>query len=150
MHPGIYPGYYPTKNLCKFCRTFIPVPGTFGSSLHDIHTRTPEILEVLYARDHNTRGTGTACFVPARNFREFCTPAPQHRELVEVLQDFRIRTRNFWKICKIPIPLPGTSATRVRLWHNTRGTGVPLLQYPGSPVLFQVKSEVCTLCVMMS
>ena len=30
---GIYPGYYPTKNFCKFCRTFIPVPGTSVSSV---------------------------------------------------------------------------------------------------------------------
>ena len=30
-----------------------------------------ELLEVLYARCHNTRGTDTACFEPARNFCEF-------------------------------------------------------------------------------
>ena len=30
---GIYRGYYPTNNCCKFCRTFIPVPGTSGSSV---------------------------------------------------------------------------------------------------------------------
>ena len=32
---GVYPGYYPTKNFCEFCiyRTFIPVPGTSGSSV---------------------------------------------------------------------------------------------------------------------
>ena len=32
-YPGIYSGYYPTNNLCKFCRTFIPVPGTSVSSV---------------------------------------------------------------------------------------------------------------------
>ena len=47
---GIYPGYYPTKNFCKFCRTFIPVPGTCVSSV--LHTRT-------------------------RNFCKLCTPVPQ-------------------------------------------------------------------------
>ena len=45
--------------------------------LNDIHTLYPELVEVLYARGNNTRGTGTACFVPAQNFCEFCTPVPQ-------------------------------------------------------------------------
>ena len=30
---GIYPGYYPAKSFCEFCRTFIPAPGTSGSSV---------------------------------------------------------------------------------------------------------------------
>ena len=47
---NIYPRYYPTKNFCKFCRTFIPVPGTCVSSV--LHTRT-------------------------RNFCKLCTPVPQ-------------------------------------------------------------------------
>ena len=81
---GIYLGYYPTKNLCKFCRAFIPVPGTSGSSVRHSYLY-PEFLEVLYARGHKTRGTGTACFLPARNFCEFCTAVPQYLELLEVL-----------------------------------------------------------------
>ena len=108
--PGIYPGYYPTYNFCKFCRTFIPVPGTSGCSV------TPVPQYPGYGR--------TACFVPARNFCEFCTLVPQYPELLEVLYDFRTRTRNFWNFCKISVPLPGTSVTSVRLWHNTRGTGM--------------------------
>ena len=30
-------GYYPTKNFCEFCRTFILVPGTSGSSVRQCH-----------------------------------------------------------------------------------------------------------------
>ena len=74
-----------------------------------------ERLQVLYARCLNTRGAGTACFVPPRNFCELCTPMPQYLELLEVVQDFRTRTRKFWKFCKNPIPLPGTSVSSVRL-----------------------------------
>ena len=37
---GFYPGYYPTKNFCKLCRTFIPVPGSYVSSVLHTHTRT--------------------------------------------------------------------------------------------------------------
>ena len=81
---GIYPGYYPTKNFCKFCRAFAPVPRIPGGSVRHSYL-CPELLEVLYARVHNTRGTGTACFVPARNVCEFCTPVPQYPELLEVL-----------------------------------------------------------------
>ena len=62
----------------------MPVPGASASSVRHSY-RYPEILEVLYARGHNTRGTDTACFVPARNFCEFCTPVPQYPELLEVL-----------------------------------------------------------------
>ena len=79
-----YPGYYTSKNFCKFCRTFIPVPGTYGSSVRPSYPYL-EFLGVLYARGQNTRGTGTACFVPARNFCELCTPIPQYPELLEVL-----------------------------------------------------------------
>ena len=102
----------------------------------------PELLDVPCARA-TIPGVRvhTAYFVPTRNFREFCTPMLQYPELLgllELLYDFCTRTLNFWKFCKIPIPSPGTSVTSVRLWHNTGGTGVPLLQYPASSVLFQV------------
>ena len=53
---GIYPGYYPTKKFCEFCRTFIPVPGTSGSYVRHSYPY-PELLEVLYASATNTRGT---------------------------------------------------------------------------------------------
>ena len=46
---GIYPGYNPTKNFCKFCRPFVPVPGTSGDSVRHSYLYT-ELLEVLYAR----------------------------------------------------------------------------------------------------
>ena len=58
---GIYTGYSPTKKFCEFCRAFKPVPGISGSSVRH-SCLYPELLEVLYARGHNTRGTGTACF----------------------------------------------------------------------------------------
>ena len=105
-----------TRKFWKFCTTFMPVPGTFGCSVRPCH---------------NTRGPATSCFVPARSFCELCTPVPQYPELLEVLHEFRTRTRNFWKFCKIPIPLPGTSVTsvdcgtipgvRVCFCYNTRG-----------------------------
>ena len=43
--PGVLaPGYSHTKNFCKFCRTFIPVPGTSGSSVRwKFCTRVPQI-----------------------------------------------------------------------------------------------------------
>ena len=64
---GIYPGYYPTKNFCKFYRTFISVPGTSVSSVRPCH-KYP--------------GYGYSIFIPARNFCEFCTPVPQYPELL--------------------------------------------------------------------
>ena len=81
---GSYSGYYPINNFCKFCGAFIPVPRTSGSSVRHSYPYA-EALEVLYARGHITRGTGTASVVPARNFCEFCTPVPQYPELLEVL-----------------------------------------------------------------
>ena len=87
--------------------TFRPVPGTWKCSVH-------------------ARGTlPTSCFVHARSFCEFCTPAPQDAEFLEFLYDSRTRTRKLFMFCKIPIALPGTFVTSVRLWHNTRGTGTP-------------------------
>ena len=38
---GIYPGYCPTKNFCKFCRTFIPVPGNSVSSVRHSYMYVP-------------------------------------------------------------------------------------------------------------
>ena len=105
-------GYYLTEYFCKFCRTFIPVPGI-------------SVCNVLYVCGHTTPGTGTACFVTARSFCEYCTPVPHYPELLEILQDFRNRTRSFRKFYKIPIPSPATCMTSVRLWHNTWGTGMP-------------------------
>ena len=128
---GIYPRYYPTKNLCKFCRALIPVPGTSVSSVRHSYPY-PELLEILYARGHNTLGTVN------RNFCEFCKPELQYTELLEVLYDIRTRTQNFWKFCNILIPLLGNPVTPARLWHSTRGTCMPSLQYPGSSVFIRV------------
>ena len=73
----ITPGVTLVKDFCKFCGALIPVPRTSGRSVRHSYSY-PDLLEILYARGHNTRGTGTASFVPARNFCEFCTPVPQY------------------------------------------------------------------------
>ena len=108
---GIYNGYHPTNDFCKFCRTLIPVPGASASSVRPLYnTRNfwkycktfipvlvtsgssvrlsyphPKLLWVLYDPCHGTRGTGTACFVSARNFCELFMPVPQYPELLWVL-----------------------------------------------------------------
>ena len=60
---------------------------------------------------------------------------------MKVLHDFRNGSRNFWKLCKTSVPFLGTLVTPVKLWHNIRGTGMLLLQYPGSSVSIQVYSK---------
>ena len=42
----LYPGITRTRNCCKFCRAFIPVPGTIVSYVHPV-PQYPELLEVL-------------------------------------------------------------------------------------------------------
>ena len=136
-----YPGYTPgnthhreplyvlqyihtrTQNFCKLFTTLTPVPGTSVRSVRPCQGKT---------------GYGYSTFTPAYNFYELCTSVPQHRELLCVQQHFRTRTQNFCKFCKIPLPLPGTFVTSVRLWHNTHGTDISLAQYPGRPVFIQV------------
>ena len=59
--PCIYLGFTRTRNFCKFCRTFIPVPGTSAISVRQCHS----------------------IFIPARNFCKFCTPVPQYPEHLE-------------------------------------------------------------------
>ena len=66
-YPGYLPGYYPTKNFCKFCVTFIPVPGNTVSSVRP----WPQYP-----------GNGYNVCIPFRNFCEFRTPLPQYPELL--------------------------------------------------------------------
>ena len=87
----IDPGYYPTKNFCKFCRTFIPVPGTYwkfcttfipvpgtsGSSARESH-KYPGYRYIVFITlvssvrpCHNTR-----------NFCEFCNTSVPDLEFV--------------------------------------------------------------------
>ena len=122
-YPGYLPGYYPTKNFCKFCRTFIPVPRTSVSSVQ-LSYPYPNICEFCTPVPQNTRGTGTAFLYLPGTSVSFVRPCHN--------------TRNFCEFCNTSVPVPGTSVTSVRLWHNTRGAGIPLLQYPGSPVFIQV------------
>ena len=49
---GVYPGYYPTKNMWEFCTTLIPVPGTSVSSVRPFH---------------KYQGYGYSIFIPAWN-----------------------------------------------------------------------------------
>ena len=56
------------RNFCKFCTTFMHVPGTSVSSLRPCH-KYPGYY-------------GHSIFIPARNLCEFCTPVPQYPELL--------------------------------------------------------------------
>ena len=88
---GIYPGYYRTENFCKFCRTFIPVPGTSVSSV---------AVSYVHANATNTRGAGTAfLYLPGTSVSSV---RPCHN------------TRNFCEFCNTSIPVPGTSVSCVR------------------------------------
>ena len=99
---SICPRYCLLNNLCNFRRTRIPVPGTSGSFVR---------------RCQNDLGYGHSMFLPARNFWKFCTPVPQ-RAGVQAQHVYQPgtsvssvclchNTRNNWKFCKTPIPLPG-------------------------------------------
>ena len=131
----IYPGYYPTKNFCKFCRTFMLVPRTTGSSVRHSHSY-PELLELLYCTPVAT--------VPGVRVQHVLYPLG-----TSSVSSVRLRhnTRSFWKFCKTFVPEPRTSGSSVRSPYPhpkfcdfcKTGTipGVrvlPLLQYPGSPV----------------
>ena len=75
-YPGIYPWYYPTKNLCKFCRTFIPVPRTsFTCCTTFIPVPGTSVSSVRPC--HKYAGYGYSILKPARNFCDICTPVPQ-------------------------------------------------------------------------
>ena len=70
-------------------------------------------------------GIGYNIRIPTRNFCEFCKISITYPELLG---------NNSFKFCKTSIPVPGTSVSYVRLRHNTRGAGMPLLfflQHPG-------------------
>ena len=69
----ICPGITRTRNFRKFCRAFIPVPGTPGSFVRPCH---------------NTR-----------NFWKFCKTSIPVPELMLVLYGIHTRTRNFCDFC---------------------------------------------------
>ena len=94
-----YPGYgynmfIPARSFWEFCKTFAPVPGTSVSSVQPV----PQI----------PRGTGTACFVPARNPCEFCAP-------VRVT----IPGPSFCEFCNTSVPVPETSGSFCKTPHIT-------------------------------
>ena len=92
---GIYPGYYPTKNFCEFCSTFISVPGTSGSSVRHSYPY-PELLEVLYDIHTRTRGMGISFYNYVSSVR------PCHN------------TRNICEFCNTSVPYPEVSVSSVR------------------------------------
>ena len=119
----IYPGNTRSRNFCKFCRTFIPVPGASGSSVRPCHK--------------------------TRNFWQFCKTFIPVPELLLVVWEIHTRTRNFCEFCTpratIPGVLlrhlsypPGTSVSSVRSCHNTQNfwkffnTFIPVPETPGS------------------
>ena len=120
--------------------------------LYNIHTRTKNfwVLWVLYdihTRTRNFRkictpvpqypGYGCSIFLPGHNVCKLCTPVPEYPELLEVLEDFYARTRNFCWFCMTFIPVPGTSVSSV----------CPVPQYPGYGYgIFGTRPEL--LCVL--
>ena len=92
-------GYYPTTTFCKFCRTFIPVPGTSVRYVRHSYPY-PELYVSSVRPWPQYPGYGYNSFIPARNFCEFCTPVPHYR--------------NFCEFCNTSIRVPGTSGGSVR------------------------------------
>ena len=81
-----------TRKFWKFCKTFIPVPGTSVSSVGHSYPY-PELLWVLYHIHTRTR-----------NFREFCTPRT-------TITGLRVHCFLY---------APGTFVRSVRPCHNSR------------------------------
>ena len=138
----------PTRNLCKCkgsglqgTRRSIPgillVPGTFASSVRPWHTRGT----VKPFSKNSGAGTGTTfVYLPGTSVSSltFAYPYP---ELLQVKRLCTVgyvqkhtpgftRTRNFCKFCTTFVPVPGTSSSSVRPWHNTRATTVSLVMRP--------------------
>ena len=110
---------YPYPNFCSFFRTFIPRTRTSVRFLGHSYPY-PELLLVLYTPCHNTRGTGTAPFVPARSFCEFCTPMPQCPELLEFCYSFIPVPETSVSSVRLPYPEPeSTNPTEHNLWFIT-------------------------------
>ena len=101
----IYPGIARTRNFCKLCRAFIPVPGTSVSSVRPCHI--------------------------TRNFWKFCNTFIPVPELPLVLWEIHTCIRSFCEFCapRAAIPgarvrhlsyPPGTSVSSARPCDNTR------------------------------
>ena len=88
-----------------------------------------KIMEVWYPSSKNYPGCGCITYVTCVGSQRPCHKTRTTANSVT----FPYSTRNCCNLCKIPIPLRVTSLTCVRLWHNTRGTSIPLIQNPGSP-----------------
>ena len=89
--PGVYP--YPELLLVLYTSA----TNTRGTGT--VFSYLPETSVSSVRSCHNTRGAGTACFVPARNFCGLCNTSVY------------TRTRKFWMFCKTPIPSIGNPQT---------------------------------------
>ena len=113
---SIYPGYYPTKNFCNFCRTLIPVP---------------ELLEIMYAGAAKTRDTGTAFLYLLGTSVSSVRPCHNTRKFWNFCKTF-IPVPRTWKFCKTFIPGPGTSVSSVRSVLQYPRYGYELTDVPGT------------------
>ena len=123
----IYPGITRTRNFCKFCWAFIPVPGTSVSSVRPYHnTRNLCYFCRTFIPVPELSVTSIGHSYPYRNFCEFCTPRAtipgvrvQHLSCPPGASVGSVRPchnpRNFWKFCTTFIPVPETSGSSVRL-----------------------------------
>ena len=127
-----------TRNFCKFCKTFVPVPETSLSSVRPWHNargtgicpcKNTRVRVRLLIHEHsytNLPGTSVSSVRLSYPSPEFllvtilCSVgyAQNHTRSVT-------RARNCCKFCTTFIPVPGTCVSSVRPWHNTRGTGMP-------------------------
>ena len=144
-----------------FCRIHQTVHGVFtpGITLQITSVTSvghsypyPELLEVLYDLHTCTRNFWNFCFpvatMPGERVQHVLYPLGTSVSSVRLCHNIRNfwefckTSRNCWKFCEILTPLPGNSVTPVRLWHNTRGTGIPSLQYPRSSVYCGIDSDL--------
>ena len=110
---GIYPGYYPTKNFCKFCRTFIPVPGTLAQWEHAVQVG----LILRFKSNSSPESVYLRGYYP-------------YKELLWVLRDIHTRIWNFCKICT-PVPqYPGYGCSIFIPARNFCKFCTPVPQYP--------------------
>ena len=132
---GIYRGYYPTKNFCKFCRTFIPVPGTSVSSVRPCHKYPGYGYSILYLPGTSVSSVRQCHNTP--NICEFCnTFVPVPGTFVSSVRSPYTLTRNFCDFCKTVAQYPGYGCT-YQVCYNTGGA-----QYS---FRFITKSALCIM-----
>ena len=83
-----------TRNFWKFCKTFIPVPGTFGKVLLLFHTRIRNFCEFCRSR----------ATIPGLRLKHVLYPPGTSVSYVCLYHN----TRNFCEFCNTSIPVPET------------------------------------------